>query len=222
MNSGIEKKRIDFKPTALICVVCCYFWLSEYYFTPRFLPRSWGVLGWFLQEPVFYFVIGIPFTWLVLRRNPLDLGLRIGQWRLWVPLAAGACVFLAVLIPLVCCFDSSLLAYYPQYKPARSSVGAFVLMTLASVFYMVGWEYFNRGFFTLGLSPRFGYHAAAIAMMPFFFAHFGKPPLEALGAIFGGVLMGLLAIRVKSIWPCVIVHSFMQLWMDVCAVYLFA
>jgi len=96
------------------------------------------------------------------------------------------------------------------------------LMTLASVFYMFGWEYFNRGFFTLGLSSRFGYHAAAIAMMPFFFAHFGKPPLETLGAIFGGVIMGLLAIRVKSIWPCVIIHSFMQLWMNLCAVYWFA
>jgi len=59
-------------------------------------------------------------------------------------------------------------------------------------------------------------------MMPFFFAHFGKPPIEALGSIFGGVIIGLLAIRVRSIWPCVIIHSFMQLWMDICAVYLFA
>jgi membrane protease YdiL (CAAX protease family) len=43
-------------------------------------------------------------------------------------------------------------------------------------------------------------------MIPFVILHNGKPFLETFGAIFGGIALGILALRTRSIYYCVVTH----------------
>jgi membrane protease YdiL (CAAX protease family) len=44
--------------------------------------------------------------------------------------------------------------------------------------------------------------------------HFTKPPVEALAAIVGGIVMGFLAYRTKSVWWGVALHVAVAALMD--------
>jgi membrane protease YdiL (CAAX protease family) len=44
--------------------------------------------------------------------------------------------------------------------------------------------------------------------------HFTKPPAEALAAIVGGIVMGVLAYRTKSVWWGIALHVSVAALMD--------
>jgi membrane protease YdiL (CAAX protease family) len=72
--------------------------------------------------------------------------------------------------------------------------------------YMIAWEFIWRGFMLFGLEKKFGYYSVLIQMIPFVILHNGKPFLETFGAIFGGIALGILAFRTRSIYYCIITH----------------
>jgi membrane protease YdiL (CAAX protease family) len=53
-----------------------------------------------------------------------------------------------------------------------------------------------------------------VATVPYLMIHLVKPPIEALASIAGGLVMGTLAWRTKSIWWGVAVHVGVALVMD--------
>ena len=58
--------------------------------------------------------------------------------------------------------------------------------------------------------------AAIFAMIvPYVMIHFGKELPETLGAIVAGVVLGTLAMRTKSIWGGLLVHTLVAISMDV-------
>ena len=66
----------------------------------------------------------------------------------------------------------------------------------------------------LGLAKRFGQMTILIATIPYLMIHFTKPPVEALAAIVGGIVMGFLAYRTKSVWWGVALHVSVAALMD--------
>ena len=84
--------------------------------------------------------------------------------------------------------------------------------------YFVGWEFFHRGFLTIGLSRAFGWYAILIVTIPFAILHVDKPMPEAYGAIIASVVLGWLAIRTRSSWYGFFVHASVAVTMDVFAV----
>ena len=76
-------------------------------------------------------------------------------------------------------------------------------------------ESFFRGFLVLGLAPVFASNSVLLAMLPYLAIHFSKPPLEAVASIVGALVMGILALRSKSIWLGVFVHIVVAATMDV-------
>jgi hypothetical protein len=68
----------------------------------------------------------------------------------------------------------------------------------ACIFFAV--EFFFRGFLLAMLAPALGVNAAFVAMVPYTLGHLGKPLPEALGAIVTGSVLGILALRTRSIW----------------------
>jgi hypothetical protein len=80
----------------------------------------------------------------------------------------------------------------------------------------VGLEIFFRGFW---LRAMRGFGAAAIWSMivPYSMIHYGKPYLEACGAMVGGAVLGSLAMRTRSIYAGLLVHATVALLMDVLA-----
>jgi len=66
-----------------------------------------------------------------------------------------------------------------------------------------------------GLAPKFGLYAVFIMAIPYSMVHFGKPFPEALGAILTGVVLGFLALKHRSFWLGIALHSTIGFTMDV-------
>ncbi len=136
-----------------------------------------------------------------MRMKASDFGLR---WR-----GVGAhwpvyAFLLAVSVPVVVWVSSSeaFLAKYPflDLAPGESlwpyMVGWWVMYGLQ----FVALEFFFRGFLVHGLKWRMGYAAIFVMVVPYNMIHFGKPFLEAMGAILGGVTLGTLSLKTRSVW----------------------
>ena len=93
-------------------------------------------------------------------------------------------------------------------------------MTVSWVMYaaqLVALEFFFRGFMVHGLKHRLGYAAIFVMVVPYNMIHFEKPLLEAIGAIAGGVTLGTLSLKTRSIWWGAALHIAVAGVMDVLA-----
>ena len=78
-------------------------------------------------------------------------------------------------------------------------------------------ETFFRGFLLFSLSQVLGAYSIFIAVVPYCLIHWGKPMPETLGAIVAGSVLGVLALRGRSVGPGVAVHVAVALSMDMLA-----
>ena len=102
--------------------------------------------------------------------------------------------------------------FYPMYKPVSLPMWlAFELFYLGQFFCV---EFFFRGFTLFRLEQRFGLHAISLMVVPYALLHIHKPFPEALGSIVAGLVLGMLALRTRSIWPGVLVHGGVAFAMD--------
>ncbi|MBN2160660.1 MAG: CPBP family intramembrane metalloprotease [Spirochaetes bacterium] len=157
-----------------------------------------------LSSLVYYFILPFISIVAVLRKNPLDFGLRPGNirvWGLYVLILAGV---LTVLVLGVLVF-ASMKGYYKEHN---FNVSGYVFEIVIVLF---SWEFLFRGFLLFGLKEKFGEAAIIIQMIPFALRHIGKPELEAVSCIFAGLLFGFVAYRAGSFWPAYIIHLYVNL-----------
>jgi uncharacterized protein len=136
---------------------------------------------------------------IVLRKNPLDFGLRRGNPRIWGFYTVVFCVVAAVILYLSS-FDASLKAYYLQNKFNFSSYFLTTVISLAAS------EFMYRGFLIFGLKDKFKEGSILLQMIPFALLHLGKPEIETVSTIITGILFGYVVYRGKSYWPAFIIH----------------
>jgi len=133
---------------------------------------------------------------------------------------------LLVMAPLVAwaSFQPAFLDTYPDYRAGRaeaylgiSQVVTYGVYEASYALRYVAIELFFRGFLLLGLE-RFLGRAALMPMVTLYaFWHFGKPVPEAIGSIFAGYILGVIALRTRSIVGGIIVHVGVALGMDLAA-----
>ena len=176
------------------------------------------LLFWGTGQVLAYTVLPIVAIKLILKDRVGDYGLRMrgigSHGRVYA-------VLLAVSVPFVvlASFSPAFQAKYPFYDLGPGE-GLWPNMGLWWVVYglqFVALEFFFRGFMVHGLSERFGYLSVFVMMVPYNMLHYGKPVAEALAAILGGIVLGLLALRSRSIWWGVGVHVGVAATMDVAA-----
>jgi membrane protease YdiL (CAAX protease family) len=136
---------------------------------------------------------------LVLRRNPLDFGLRLGNARLGL---AFVVAFLVVALPVlfIAAGTSDLRGYYGERGLDLARYGVQIAL------YLLGWEFLFRGFMLFGLKPKFKEGAILIQMVPFTILHFGKPEAEVISCIVTGILWGFFCYRTNALWPAYVIH----------------
>ena len=83
----------------------------------------------------------------------------------------------------------------------------------------VALEFFFRGFLVHGLAPRLGWVSIFVMIVPYNMLHYGKPMPEALVAIAGGLVLGTLSLKTRSIWWGASLHIAIAITMDVCALW---
>jgi hypothetical protein len=203
----------------MVIATLCYC-LSDYY--APFRSPGWGqILSWLgmpaAQDSVlrnhtwdgvlFYVLIPLLAT-LALRQNPLRWGLGLGRWRWTVGLSAAGAGGVALLL-LIAVRLPVLQRYYAPLGPQGALwpwIGLFAIDMLA-------WEYFFRSFMLFGLEPALGELAIYVQMIPFAIAHLGKPGIETISSVAGGILIGYIVRWCRSFWPAFVLHLIIALTM---------
>ena len=175
----------------------------------RYLAQMWlSATCWVLMVilPILYFWIFFP--------NNHHLGLKFSKQHLPLYL-----LLFTLMLPIifVASAQDQFKFFYPLYNPANLHLWIIFEVVYLSQFVCV--EFFFRGPILLKLNERYGYAAIGFMMVPYALIHIYKPFPEALGSIVAGLLLGYLAIRLRSIWPGVFLHCSVALTMDVLAMY---
>jgi hypothetical protein len=140
----------------------------------------------------------------------------------------------AISLPafLIATHNADMRATYPFYRPF-SGVGEFALYELSYLPFFIAIEFIFRGYLLFGLagirdrqvptSPTdsgvpgvfyFGKYALLIQMLSYTAWHLGKPLPELWGTLLWGLAAGVLAYTVRSIWPVVLAHWLLNVFLD--------
>jgi membrane protease YdiL (CAAX protease family) len=174
--------------------------------------------GWWAFTRVFGYVAMPMAIWKICypKDSLLDMGLRIKGFskHAWIYLLCLGVVLPAVyIVSLTPEFGN----YYPFYKLCSRSYVDFLLWEAMYAAQFFGLEVFFRGFWLSGLRTTLGSGAIFAMCVPYCMIHYGKPYLEAAGAIVAGIALGSLAMRTKSIYSGFLVHITVALSMDLLA-----
>lgn len=145
-------------------------------------------------------VIPLFLVLLVLRDRPSRYGLARGDWRSGIALALGGCLVMTPIVMGVVHMAEFATYYAPQAAPA----GDVFLTTALEV---IPAEFFFRGFLMFALLRVVGPIAVVMATLPFAFAHLGKPEIETLSTLLGGLLYGWLDWRTGSVLWSGLAHT---------------
>lgn len=174
--------------------------------------------GWWVTARVLGYVVVPVLLWKALfpRDSLLDMGLRgrgffghLGLYALCLTAVFGAMALVAR--------QPDFLAYYPFYKAASRSWFDFWVWEGMYAVQFLALEFFFRGFMLEVMRRSLGASAIFAMAAPYCMIHYGKPYLEAQGAIIAGVVLGSLSMRTRSIYAGFLVHVSVALSMDVIA-----
>lgn len=147
------------------------------------------------------------------RDSLLDFGLRTKGFfdHAWIYL-----LFLGVVLPpmFVVASAPDFGAYYPFYKTAHRSWFDFLTWEAMYFAQFFALEMFFRGFWLGALRRSFGSGAILAMAVPYCMIHFGKPYLEAIGAVLAGIALGSVSMKTKSIYQGFLVHITVAALMD--------
>jgi membrane protease YdiL (CAAX protease family) len=181
--------------------------------------RDWNQLAfWAVVVITFYVLPPVLVIRFVLREHVRDYGLRV---RGILPHLRTYAVLYALAAPLIVAasFTASFQEKYPFFHPAPGHS----LWPYLYAWWLLYWlqfcalEFFFRGFLLHGLAPRLGWAAIFAMALPYNMLHYGKPMPEALAAIVGGIVLGSLSLKTRSVWWGAALHISIALTMDVCA-----
>ena len=239
-----DRGGLDFRrPAAVMIIVALVLTLQEYYGGRAFYDSWWrpwlteleahghpkinlakydeyySYCWWVASRVTGYVLIPFPLWKLLFPEDSLlDFGLRGRGFtkHLWI---YGLC--LAVVVPAMLLVSSQpdFGNYYPFYKLASRSWFDFGIWEGIYWLQFFALELFFRGWIVGALRKSFGAGAIFVMAAPYCMIHYGKPYLEAHGAIVAGVVLGSLAMRTRSIYSGFLVHITVAFSMDFLALW---
>lgn len=178
------------------------------------------------------------FIFLILRREVADFGMVTGDLKKGVLFAlVGFLLFLPVILfvaPMPASQDyyignslsQSRAIYGVRLGPGGIYLGGtidwgrLVFHECVFGFYMFCWEWFFRGFMLFGVRKVLPDWAAIVLQALLFFAlHWGKPTPELISSLAGGLLLGVVALRLRSFLPCFLIHWAISMSFDFAVLY---
>ncbi len=170
--------------------------------------------GWWVFTRVAGYTLPFAVWKLVFREDSLlDMGLRVrGFWQhAWI-----YGMFLAIILPtmLFVSHQPDFGSYYPFYRNSSRSWFDFLAWEAMYFVQFFGLEMFFRGFFLGALRRSFGSGAIFAMAVPYCMIHYGKPFLEANGAIVAGIALGSLSMKTRSIYQGFCLHITVAALMD--------
>ena len=117
----------------------------------------------------------------------------------------------ALAIVWIASADQRFLDTYPFYGGTGWSLVVFEIAYGAT---FVALEFFFRGFLVFAGQPVLGVHAVPVMAFAYCLLHLGKPMPEAVSSLLGGLILGYLALRLRSILAGVVAHLTIAWGMD--------
>lgn len=137
-------------------------------------------------------------------------------------------IMLLVMLPLLlwASYQPSFLHTYPQFKPwayqSAFGLNKWQMFGLYEIAYSVDFvmvELFFRGALVIGMVVVMKNHGILPMVVLYAFLHFEKPMAEAIGSVFGGYILGIIALYSRSIFGGVCIHLGVALLMDTLAIF---
>lgn len=219
-------KSLDRKVVIIFISVAILQTVSWYYTSRLFFQQNFSriyqsnhyaglyeFIYWYAGDFFTYFIIPALIIKLLFKSRLHDFGFTFGDYNAGIKLSLG---FIFLMLPVIWFVSSepAFGAVYPLLGQARDSWTIFIIYEAGLFIYLIAWEFIWRGYMLFGLKEKFGYYAILIQMIPFLILHDGKPPIETFGVIFGGIALGILAYRTKSIYYCIVVHACIMFSID--------
>lgn len=124
-------------------------------------------------------------------------------------------LMLLIMFPLIfwASFQPDFLSNYPSYSDTSADeylgVPGWVTVLVFELAY--GWDFVAtellfRGFLIIGMTHILGPKTVLPMVVTYAFLHFGKPLGETIGSVFGGYLLGVIALYSRSIWGGIAIH----------------
>jgi membrane protease YdiL (CAAX protease family) len=236
------RDEIDYRPMVALTMVALILTMQEYYgrgdfferairpwiarradahrdgfFNPAVYDELYLRLWWGLTRIGGYLAPLVAWRFFFPRDHLPDFGLR-GNGFLSHAWIYAMCVVVMVPVLNLVSYQPDFANYYPMYKLAGRSWLDFGIWELLYIGQFFALEIFFRGFW-LRAMRTFGAGAIWSMVVPYCMIHFGKPYLEACGAMVAGVVLGSLAMRTRSIYAGFLVHGTVAILMDVLALY---
>ena len=155
------------------------------------LPLPDARLGAAVERAVLFGLVPLAVL-LLLGERPSRYGIRIGAWRVGVVATIIAALVVTPVI-LVASGWADVHAYYHQDRLDMPT------LLVANTLELSAAEFLFRGFLMMALVRWCGPLGVVLATFPFVFQHLGKPELETLSTVFGGIGFGWLAWRTGSV-----------------------
>lgn len=135
-------------------------------------------------------------------------------------------LMLLIMLPLLvwASYQPDFLWAYPRYKPGItegywqiSPVYTVATFELSYILAFVCLEWFFRGFMVMRLEKYLGAGSVFPMVAVYAFIHFGKPLAETMGSVFGGYILGVVALRTRSVFGGILIHVGVALLMELLA-----
>jgi membrane protease YdiL (CAAX protease family) len=240
---ALAEPGMDYRPAACFLIVAVILTLQEYYggralydqlIRPALESLPFGPVGrarlakydellgyawWSGSRILGYVLIPLPLWKLLFPKDSLlDMGLRVRGFfsHFWIYMLC-----LAVVLPamVLVAREPDFGTYYPFYKQSSRSWADFLAWEVMYGAQFFALELFFRGWMLGALRRTLGASAIFAMAVPYCMIHYGKPYLEANGAIVAGVVLGSLAMRTRSIYAGFLVHVTVAFSMDFLALY---
>lgn len=196
--------RVPALATLILLVTCALLLYDRNYdVLPRFGPidpRSLRNQG--LERVVTFGIIPLVVL-LALRDDPRRYGLGRGDVRRAVVLGGAATLLTVPVIAVI----AGLPAIREWYAPSMTTVAG---VALTNVLDLVPSEFLLRGFLMFALLRAIGPFGVVVATVPFVMVHIGKPDLEVISTLAGGLVFGWLNWRTGAIWASAGYHVAIQ------------
>jgi len=179
----------------------------------------YGYCWWVFCRVLGYVLLPLPLWKLLFPGDSLlDMGLRIRGFfsHIWI---YALCLAIVVPTMLLVASQPDFGTYYPFYKNSSRSWWDFLIWEAIYFAQFFALEIFFRGFIVGALRQTMGTAAIFVMAVPYCMIHYGKPYLEAHGAIVAGVVLGSLAMRTRSIYAGFLVHISVAFLMDFLALW---
>jgi len=195
-----------------------WFVLAMVSWLPRQQPTSEGLtrLSWWTGWAIALYVIPVVLYAVITRQRIRSYGLSLGTF-------AGETRIFALMVPVIAAatwFASSqphFQVVYPFYKGWPDGDAHVLTLLVWWVMYaasFVALEFFFRGFMVMAGYRVLGWWAIPVMAAPYCLLHLDKPVPEMVTSLFGGLILGVIALRTRSILAGVLAHVSLAIGTD--------